>query len=119
MNEAPVITAFLDANVLYPALLRDILLRLASRQMFRARWSAQVHDEWMSALIRNRPDIPSARVERTRCLMDRHFQSALVEGYEHRIEGLMLPDADDRHVLAAAIHCDARIIVTTNLRDFP
>ena len=50
MNETPVITAFLDANVLYPALLRDILLRLASRGAFHARWSTQVHDEWMSAL---------------------------------------------------------------------
>ncbi len=119
MNEAPVITAFLDANVLYPALLRDILMRLASQNVFHARWSMQVHDEWMSALARHRPDIPSARMERTRHLMDTHFQDARVEGYEHLIKTITLPDADDRHVLAAAIHCGARIIVTTNLRDFP
>ncbi len=119
MNETPIITAFLDASVLYPALLRDILMRLASRGLFHARWSAQVHDEWMSALIRNRPDIPYARIERTRHLMDTHLQDARVEGYEHRIESITLPDADDRHVLAAAIHCGARVIVTTNLRDFP
>lgn len=119
MNEAPVITAFLDANVLYPALLRDILLRLASQNVFRARWSMQVHDEWMSALVRDRPDIPSARMERTRRLMDAHFHDARVEGYEHLIPTITLPDADDRHVLAAAIHCGARVIVTTNLRDFP
>jgi hypothetical protein len=37
MNEASVITAFLDANVLYPALLRDILMRLASQNVFHAR----------------------------------------------------------------------------------
>jgi hypothetical protein len=119
MNETPVVSAFLDASVLYPALLRDILMRLALRDVFHARWSAQVHDEWMSALIRNRPDIPYARIERTRHLMDTHIQNALVEGYEHRIEALTLPDADDRHVLAAAIHCGAGIIVTANLRDFP
>lgn len=119
MNETPVITAFLDANVLYPALLRDILLRLASWGAFRARWSAQVQNEWVSALIENRPDIPKARIERTRHLMDAHFQDVLVEGYEHRLGSLVLPDADDRHVLAAAIYCEAQIIVTTNLRDFP
>ena len=51
--------------------------------------------------------------------MDLHVQDALVAGYESRIEALTLPDADDRHVLAAAIHCGANVIVTTNLRDFP
>ena len=56
---------------------------------------------------------------RTRRLMETHFPEALVDGYEHRIESLSLPDANDRHVLAAAIHAGAKIIVTTNLRDFP
>jgi len=43
----------------------------------------------------------------------------LVEDYEHLIDGLELPDPDDRHVLAAAIRCEARTIVTANLDDFP
>lgn len=119
MNETPVVTAFLDANVLYPALLRDILLRLASQDLFQVQWSRQIHDEWMAALVRDRPDISPARMERTRQLMDTHFQDACVKGYEHLIETITLPDADDRHVLAAAIYCGARILVTTNLRDFP
>ena len=119
MNETPVITTFLDANVLYPALLRNILLRLASQNLFQARWSKQVHGEWMAALRRDRPDIPLTRIERTRHLMDTHFPEACVEGYEHLIAAVGLPDADDRHVLAAAIYSRARIIVTTNLRDFP
>lgn len=119
MKETPALTAFLDANVLYPALLRNILLRLASQGLFQARWSSQVHDEWMKALRRDRPDIASARMERTRHLMDAHFQDARVEGYQHLIDTITLPDTDDRHVLAAAIHGGARIIVTTNLRDFP
>lgn len=119
MNETPVITAFLDASVLYPALLRDILMRLALHGLFRAHWSARVHDEWIEALLRNRSDLTRERVERTRQLMDTHIQDARVEGYEDRIEALPLPDADDRHVLAAAIHCGARFIVTMNLRDFP
>jgi hypothetical protein len=119
MNGENIITAFLDASVLYPALLRDILMRLASHQVFKARWSAKVQSEWVTALARNRPDIPAPRIARTRELMDTHFPNARVEGYEHLIDILVLPDADDRHVLAAALHCRAEFIVTTNLRDFP
>ncbi|WP_228566344.1 PIN domain-containing protein [Nocardia sp. SYP-A9097] len=43
----------------------------------------------------------------------------LVAGYEPLIEGLKLPDPDDRHVLAAAIKAGAQVIVTSNIRDFP
>jgi PIN domain len=94
-------------------------MHLALQGLFRAHWSARVHEEWITALLRDRPDLVRARVERIRMLMDTHIQDALVEGYEHRIESLSLPDADDRHVLAAAIHCGAKVIVTRNLRDFP
>jgi hypothetical protein len=51
--------------------------------------------------------------------MDRALPDALVTHYESTISGLTLPDPDDRHVLAAAIHCGAHIIVTFNVRDFP
>lgn len=119
MTRAASSIAFLDASVLYPALLRNILMRLAVQGVFRARWSARVHDEWTEALLRNRPDISAANAVRIRALMDAHVQDALVEGYENRIASLVLPDADDRHVLAAAIHCSAHFIVTANLRDFP
>lgn len=51
--------------------------------------------------------------------MDSHVRDALVEGYASLIPSLMLPDPDDRHVLAAAIHARADVIVTFNLKDFP
>lgn len=111
--------AFLDASVLYPALLRDILMRLALHGLFQARWSPQVQDEWCAALRRNRPDLEPDQIERTRSLMEKHMPDASVTGFERRIESLVLPDAGDRHVLAAAIHCGAQTIVTSNLRDFP
>ena len=112
-------TAFYDASVLYGSALRNFLMHLALTGLFRARWSAGVHEEWMAALLRNRPDLSREKLERTRMLMDLHAQDALVTGYEDLIEGLRLPDPNDRHVLAAAIRGRADVIVTLNVRDFP
>lgn len=112
-------TAFYDANVLYPAELRNLLMHLALIGLFRAKWSADVHEEWISSLVKKRPDLTLDKLERTRILMDQHAVDALVTGYEDLIPGLQLPDPDDRHVLAAAIRGHADVIVTINLRDFP
>jgi hypothetical protein len=112
-------TVFYDANVLYPAELRNLLMHLALIGIFRAKWSADVHEEWIRNLLANRPDLTREKLERTRQLMEKAAPDALVTGYEHLIAGLRLPDRDDRHVLAAAIHCGASVIVTRNLVDFP
>ena len=112
-------TAFYDANVLYPAELRNLLMHLALIGLFRAKWLADVHEEWISSLLKKRPDLTRDKLERTRILMDKHAVDALVTGYEDLIPGLQLPDPDDRHVLAAAIRGHADVIVTMNLRDFP
>jgi predicted nucleic acid-binding protein len=112
-------TAFYDANVLYPAELRNLLMHLALTGLFRAKWSADVHEEWISALLEKRPDLTRVKLERTRTLMDLHAADALVTGYEDLIPRLHLPDQNDRHVLAAAIRGQADVIVTMNLRDFP
>ena len=85
MIETPLPVAFLDASVLYPALLRNVLMYFAVADLYHARWSARVHEEWISALLRNRPDISRAQLERTRGLMEAQLDDALVEGYEHRV----------------------------------
>ncbi len=112
-------TALLDANVLYPAPLRDIFLQLAVTDLFKAKWTADIHREWIEALMRNEPERDRAALERTRDLMDMATRDSLVTGYASLIETLSLPDPDDRHVLAAAIVGRCGVIVTQNLKDFP
>mgnify|MGYP002623161765 CR=1 FL=1 len=112
-------TALYDACVLYSAPLRDLLMRLAMTDLFRARWTNQIHDEWIRKVLANRPDLTFEQLERTRTLMNAHVRDCLVNGYESLIDGLELPDPDDRHVLAAAIRTRASVIVTFNLDDFP
>lgn len=111
--------AILDANVLYPAELRSFLLYMYTHGAFHPRWTDEIHAEWMSNLLANRPDLTRAKLERTRGLMDRAAPEAAVTGYRRIISKLTLPDERDRHVLAAAIHCKAQIVVTNNVRDFP
>jgi hypothetical protein len=91
-----------DANVLYPFHLRNLLVQLAVNDIVEPRWTDLIHDEW----IRNVAAAGIAgrdRLLRTRDIMKRVLPGADVTGYESRIEGLSLPDPDDRHVLAAAI----------------
>lgn len=112
-------TAVFDACVLYPAPLRDLLLQLSLTGLFRARWTDDIHNEWIENLLTRRPDLTRVHLERTRYLMNQTDFDNLVTGYEDLIAGLELPDPSDRHVLAAAIRCGAAVIVTYNQRDFP
>ena len=112
-------TALLDANVLYSAGLRDFLLRLADQYLYAPLWTADIHAEWTGSVLADRPDLTADVLERTRAVMDRHFPDAVVTGYLAFVPDLDLPDADDLHVLAAAIKGGADVIVTRNLRDFP
>jgi predicted nucleic acid-binding protein len=113
------IIALYDANVLYPAPLRDLLVRLARTPLVGARWSNAIHDEWMRNVLKNRPDLRPEQLNRTRELMEAAVPGASVSGFERHVSGLALPDPHDRHVLAAAIQARAGVIVTFNLRDFP
>ena len=110
--------ALLDASTLYPAALRNLLMRLAGAYLFQAKWTAKIQEEWTAALSRDHPEFVK-QIARTRVLMESHISNAEVTGYELLIDKLTLPDPDDRHVLAAAIHGGASVIVTANLRHFP
>ena len=94
-------------------------MRLALTDLFKARWTDQIHDEWINALLREEGKFTRDQLERVRDLMDLHVRDAKVTGYEYLIDSLSLPDPDDRHVLAAAICCNADAIVTANIKDFP
>lgn len=115
----PGFTALLDACVLYPAPVRDLLIETANTSVYRARWSDDIHEEWMRNVLADNPGIPPAALARTRDLMNTAVQDALVTGYQEIIPTLTLPDPNDRHVLAAAIVGRADVIVTSNLKDFP
>lgn len=117
------LVAVYDACVLYPAFLRDFLIRLAihgRRQgVMRAKWTGRIHREWIRAVLRDKPDLPRGELQRTRQLMDQHVLGCRVHGYQRWEQRLTLPDPDDRHVLAAALACVADVIVTFNTKDFP
>ncbi len=104
---------------MYPAPLRSYLMYLANTGLFRARWTEQIHDEWMRNLLINNPELDREKLERTKVLMNSHVPDCLVEGYEPLIAGISLPDEDDRHVVAAALKGQAESIITFNLKDFP
>ncbi len=115
----PVPSVVLDANVLFPASLRDILLRCAEKNLFRLRVSQQIWDEVVRNLF-STGRLTSEQVARLDTAIQAFLRrtNALVTGYESLIPNLT-NDPKDRHVLAVAIHAHAQTIVTVNLKDFP
>jgi len=108
--------AVLDADVLFPMVLRDTLLRAAAAGCFRLHWSARILDE----VVHNLTDdlgMDAAKAAALRTLMEDAFPDANVEGWE-KLEPKMGNHPKDRHVAAAAASIGAGIIVTSNIRDF-
>ena len=117
-------TVVTDACVLVPPLVRNLLLSLAEAQLYRLRWSGRILDEFergfVRDVLRNNHDDPEGAARRARGGMERAFPEAMVAGHEHLEAALQgIPDPDDRHVVAAALHAGAAQIITNNLRDFP
>ena len=91
-------TALLDANILYPAPMRDIFLQLAVDDLFRAKWTADIHREWINALLRNEPHRDRATLVNTCDRMDQATRDCLVTGYETLIPAFcnMFPALTDQ-----------------------
>jgi len=94
-------------------------VQIAVDRLVDARWTDEIHDEWIRNLVARVPGIPIERLQITRKLMDDALPNATVTDYQAHIEAIALPDPDDRHVVAAAIMAGASVVLTWNLRDFP
>jgi predicted nucleic acid-binding protein len=92
---------------------------LAKNGLIAARWSDQILSEWVENLLVNRPDLQRDRLQRTCSEMNRAIPDALIPVTEAAIKSFVLPDPQDRHVLALAVQTEAEVILTFNLRDFP
>ncbi|UAJ14077.1 PIN domain-containing protein [Aquirufa lenticrescens] len=110
-------TCFLDTNVIYPILTRDILLWFAHYELYTPKWSPDIFTEW--ADVMRRKNVSEAEILKRIENVNLAFAGAMVQDYESITKTLKLPDLKDRHVLAAAIKSNADIIVTNNLKDFP
>ncbi|MBB5515885.1 putative nucleic acid-binding protein [Rubricella aquisinus] len=104
----------LDACVLYPTIVREVLTGVAAEGAFTPLWSPRILEEWRRAALRHGED---DRVTIT--LLEDRFRGASVDVPEEAVADLSLPDNNDRHVLAAAIAGRADAIITFNLKDFP
>ena len=69
--------ALYDANVLYPAPLRDLLMQLAYDEVIQAHWTNQIHDEWIRNVSANRPDLKLQKLQAVAQLMDSSVEGAL------------------------------------------
>jgi len=119
MTEHPGETVFLDANVLYPAPVRDFILSLAQQGILNPKWTEEVQEEWVRNLLLNKPHLSRSELEKTIIQMNNAFPDAQVEEYSHLIPLIQLPDPKDTHVVAGAKHGICTSILTFNLKDFP
>ena len=108
----------LDANLLYPFHLRNLLVQFGVDSLIAPRWTTRINEEWVGNLVAA-SRAPRDRLLLTLDLMNDALPEAEVSGWEVHLDGLTLPDPDDRHVLAAALAAGADTILTMNLRDFP
>lgn len=110
-------TAVLDTNILYPIVIRDVLLWFAHYDLYTPKWSNKIFDELRTVM--ERKGIPQSIIDHRIKMIHENFEDAMVINYEPLIDQVSLPDENDRHVLAAAIKTNANVIVTNNLKDFP
>lgn len=109
--------AVLDANVIYPVVIRDLLLWFAAGDLYTPLWGTTIFKEWEKVM--RQKGATESQIRNRINIVNKAFPYALVKNYSFLIDTLSLPDPDDRHVLATAIKASADVIVTNNLKDFP
>ena len=110
----------LDACVLYPAPVRDLLLSVAHEGLFIPKWTPIIQEEWLNALLSNRPELDREQLQKTQSMMRNAFPEAeIMHQVEKKARLPLLPDLNDQHIFEAAVSSNASFIVTFNLRDFP
>ena len=112
-------TAVLDANVLFPIVVRDYLMWLSVHDLYTPKWSAKLLEEFIAIFRKKNMGLLPEQIARQVELINQACPYAMVEKYEDLIATVELPDENDCHVVAAALKCNANVIVTYNLRDFP
>lgn len=110
--------AVLDACVIYPSVLREILIGAAAAGMYQPLWSERILGEWRRAVAKLGP-LAVAQADAEAALMRADFPQAMIREQPGIAARLHLPDPDDVHVLAVAIGGHADAIVTFNAMDFP
>jgi predicted nucleic acid-binding protein len=110
--------ALLDASVLHPWVVCELLLRLAERGLYRPAWSGEILDELVGSLTRRQPD-HEEQFRRRRERMEAAFAEAMTH-QPGRFTSAVPDEVDpgDRHVVAAAFAARADVIVTNNVRHF-
>lgn len=110
--------AVLDACVLFPTVLREVLTEVAGQGLYEPLWSPRLIEEWVIAVRKLGPD-EAARAGAEAALLNLRFAAASVPNRDESGLGIELPDPGDLHVIATALDGGAQLIVTMNLRDFP
>lgn len=108
----------LDTCVLYPTVMREVLLGVAGQGLFSPLWSKRILGEWRRAAAKLGPEGP-VQAEAEIAMITAQWPTAQVAPQHALLDRLWLPDANDVHVLAAAIAGHADVIVTLNAKDFP
>ncbi len=108
----------IDACVLYPSVLREVVFGAAKAGLFTPLWSERILGEWTHAVARLGP-VQAMQAKSEAAVLAAQFPKALVPADTVLEAQLYLPDPNDRHVFATAITAAAEGILTLNLKDFP
>ncbi len=110
--------AVLDTCVIYPTVMREMLLGAAKLGHFTPIWSTRILEEWARAARKLGPE-GEAQARAEIALAQAQWPKAERMALKETEQRLWLPDKADIHVLATAVEASADVIVTVNAKDFP